>query len=77
MGEDADSYRDVDEIEQRAAQTAEAETDLAEVLADMQERLEVLEAHFSTRGLNELARLMEQRIAARIGYQINPESESE
>lgn len=75
MSDDKDIYADADAIEQQAVRRAEAETTLAERLADITARLEALEAHFTTHGLTELARIMEQRIKARI-QQSKAESEA-
>lgn len=39
------------------------------------ERLEALEAHFTTQGLNDLTRAIEQRIVSRMRYGRNPQIE--
>ena len=51
------------------------ETDLAEVLADIARRLDVLEQHFSDQGINDLAHAIELRIVSRMKYGRNPQIE--
>lgn len=65
----------VDAIEAKAVEQAEQSTDLASMLSDMQERLERLEAHFTTQGLNELASVFERRLVSRMRYGRNPQIE--
>jgi hypothetical protein len=67
-----DIYAEADAIEERYAALAEAHKDFDEVLADIQVRLEALEAHFTTQGLNELAQAIEQRIVARMQQNATP-----
>ncbi len=54
---------------------ADKEIDLAEVLADIARRLDVLEQHFSEQGLNDLAHAIELRIVSRLRYGGNPQIE--
>ena len=68
-------YEQIDAIEEKAVKQAEQNTDLASMLTDMQERLERLEVHFTTQGLTELARVIEQRIVSRMKYGRDPKIE--
>ena len=47
----------------------------ADMLVDISERLEKLEAHFTPQGLDNLARNIEQRIVSRLRYGCNPQIE--